>query len=243
MANASKKIEQATPDLPQVETTRKETFFQRKIFFQIVLGGLIIAFSILTFLVKSIDYSTNSHAYFKIDLAITKFIQQINFPLFNLMMNFLTRLGNTEPFVLTVAVAAIAASLYKKYREAVLILISSFGASLIAAIFKTLVQRPRPDPSLILQVGHFAKSDSFPSGHVLSFMGFYGILIFLTFTLIKQGFLRKGLLFIFIFILAFIGPSRIYLGAHWFSDTLGSYLIGGVWLFLMVFLYRRYKYI
>jgi membrane-associated phospholipid phosphatase len=35
-----------------------------------------------------------------------------------------------------------------------------------------------------------------------------------------------------------IGPSRIYLGAHWASDVVGSYIIGILWLFLVILGYQ-----
>jgi undecaprenyl-diphosphatase len=41
--------------------------------------------------------------------------------------------------------------------------------------------------------------------------------------------------------IAFIGVSRVYMGAHWPSDTVGAYLAGGVWLMLMIEVYRRMK--
>ena len=38
-----------------------------------------------------------------------------------------------------------------------------------------------------------------------------------------------------------IGPARVYLGAHWASDVLGSYLIGGVLLGIALWIYLKLK--
>ena len=82
-------------------------------------------------------------------------------------------------------------------------------------------------------------SYSFPSGHVLYFTAFFGFLFYLAFTLLKQSWGRTLLLVALVGMLALIGPSRIYEGQHWASDVLASYLLGSVWLTLIVYLYRR----
>ena len=119
-----------------------------------------------------------------------------------------------------------------------MIIISSFGITIFGMGLKELVGRPRPDPHIITQIGTYLSLDSFPSGHVLYAMGLYGFLLFLVFSQFKKTILRYILLLLIILILILMGVSRIYLGAHWFSDVLGSYLMGLLWLLLMVYLYK-----
>src|SRR6185503_7608434 len=79
---------------------------------------------------------------------------------------------------------------------------------------------------------------SFPSGHVVMVTTFYGFLAFLVFTLLKPSWGRTALLVVFAALIVLMGPSRIYLGQHWFSDVMGAYLLGGLWLALTIMFYR-----
>jgi undecaprenyl-diphosphatase len=66
-------------------------------------------------------------------------------------------------------------------------------------------------------------------------------LFFLSYVLLKPGLLRRGSLIVLALLIALVGISRVYLGAHWPSDVLGAYLAGGVWLMVMIEIYRRVK--
>ena len=105
--------------------------------------------------------------------------------------------------------------------------------ALIAAVFSTavnvlvkdLIQRPRPTAAVV-HVLDTINSYSFPSGHVMFYLGFFGFIWFLAFSLLKPS-LKRGLLLVFFSsLVVLIGISRIYVGEHWASDVLGSYLLG-----------------
>jgi membrane-associated phospholipid phosphatase len=212
----------------------KQTTIARRRDFRGLILIILVSFIGLGTLVKL-------HPSNDIDLSITHFIQQINAPWFDLIMRTFTLLGNAVPAIITVIILVAVLFILKRKKESLLLLISSAGASLISAIAKTIVARPRPDPNVIHQIGIYSKSDSFPSGHVLVLMGIYGCLFYLVFTRLKKGLLRIVLIDIFLIILFLIGISRIYLGAHWFSDVLGSYFIGTAWIFCIYFLDNKIK--
>jgi undecaprenyl-diphosphatase len=79
---------------------------------------------------------------------------------------------------------------------------------------------------------------SFPSGHVVTYTAFFGFLWFMAYTVLKHSWQRTALLFLLGGLVVLVGPSRIYLGEHWFSDVIGAYLLGSLWLSLSIYLYR-----
>jgi membrane-associated phospholipid phosphatase len=81
-------------------------------------------------------------------------------------------------------------------------------------------------------------SYSFPSGHVMFYLGFFGFVGFLAFSLWKPSIKRTLLLVLIGTLVALIGVSRVYLGEHWPSDVLGSYLLGSLTLVASIQLYR-----
>jgi membrane-associated phospholipid phosphatase len=113
--------------------------------------------------------------------------------------------------------------------EGVMALIAAVFTTAINVLVKDLIQRPRPLPA---QVNVFATltSYSFPSGHVMYYVGFFGFIGFLVFSLLKPSLKRSLLLVLFGSLVVLIGFSRIYLGEHWASDVLGSYLLGSLTL-------------
>jgi hypothetical protein len=106
-----------------------------------------------------------------------------------------------------------------------------------AALTFLVVHRARPSAELV-HVADALKSYSFPSGHVMFYTGFFGFVFFLIFILLKPSWLRAFLLAILGSHILLIGLSRIYLGAHWASDTVGAYLLGGMCLSVSIRFYR-----
>jgi undecaprenyl-diphosphatase len=74
---------------------------------------------------------------------------------------------------------------------------------------------------------------------VVFFVEFFGLLLFYAYVLLKRGPLRHASILICALLIALVGVSRVYLGAHWPSDVVGAYLAGGIWLMLLIEVYRR----
>jgi undecaprenyl-diphosphatase len=107
---------------------------------------------------------------------------------------------------------------------------------LLNTLFKALFQRERPD---ILRLAE-ASGYSFPSGHSMTSLSFYGLIIYLCIKLIRNP-TRRFISVVFLsgLILA-IGMSRVYLGVHYASDVLAGFSAGLAWLALFITLSGRY---
>ena len=93
---------------------------------------------------------------------------------------------------------------------------------------KEIVQRPRPEGfRLIAETGY-----SFPSGHSMVAVAFYGFMIWLILRYEEDAILRKIWSLALFFVVVMIGMSRVYLGVHYFSDVIAGYCVAAVWLVL-----------
>lgn len=212
-------------------TEHLKTFFG----FRNSLIYLIATFFVLTILAKT-------YPYFGFDLIISQTFQQFNPAWFVTLMQILSQFGRTLPSLLVLVISSIIIVIIGRWRDSLMLIVSTVGIYFLTTILKTVVARPRPDPTLIWQIGDPSLSSglgSFPSGHVLLAMGFYGFLLFLIYSHLKVNWGQKLVMVVLMLIIGLMGLSRIYLGAHWFSDVLGSYLIGSAWLLLMIHLHRQ----
>jgi len=82
---------------------------------------------------------------------------------------------------------------------------------------------------------------SFPSGHVITFVGVYGFLAWLAWTLVRDPALRVMTAGGLAGLVVLVGPSRVYQGHHWPTDVTASYLLGTTYLIVVVAGYRRVK--
>lgn len=158
------------------------------------------------------------------------------------LLEFVSIFGNSwTPYALSAAAIIIFVSTGLR-SEAVGLLMSAAGSGLINSILKLIISRPRPATSEYVQVYRDTVSQSFPSGHVTFYVCFFGFLFFVAYALLRRGTTARWLaLTLTALLVLLVGPSRIYLGAHWPSDTIGAYLWSGVWLAFSLAMYRRWK--
>ena len=93
-------------------------------------------------------------------------------------------------------------------------------------VLKVIVQRPRPAGfRLISESGY-----SFPSGHSMVAMAFFGLLIWMVWRYHRRDVMRVVWCVCFGLVIAMVGISRIYLGVHYASDVLAGFCVSLIWL-------------
>ena len=106
---------------------------------------------------------------------------------------------------------------------------------------KAVIARPRPAADLV-GFAYEGRGLSFPSGHVTFYVCYFGFLFFVAYAILPRGSaLRRAALVLTALPVLVVGFSRVYLRAHWPSDTLGAYLVAGLWLAFSLEAYRRWK--
>jgi undecaprenyl-diphosphatase len=190
--------------------------------------GLFVSFVVLSLIVHAPTMS-------RLDQRITKAIQRYHGPWLDRLARAATFLGNTEVLIgIGLTVAGFLVAMSRPW--AALLSASSLLGMPISGGIKHLVRRPRPE-SAIARVVLPAIGLSFPSGHAMTALMFYGFIALLVAIHAPgvQGLL--GISALGLLILS-ISMSRIYLGAHWFSDVIGGWVGGSFFLLLSSALYR-----
>ncbi|UWX61793.1 phosphatase PAP2 family protein [Chryseobacterium oranimense] len=146
--------------------------------------------------------------------------------------------GRTSVSIVMVGLTSLFFLILSYKKEAVLIL-STLLSGVLGLGLKILINRPRPSKDLVVLLEE-TKYQSFPSGHVLFYTVFFGALILIILRLKKIKYKVKLFLIIICLSIIFFGAvSRVYLGAHWFTDVLGGFILGILCVLIMGYFYVK----
>jgi len=220
----------------EVESVRQPWYHLSK-----VAGILLIAYAIQLALFGLLAWWVHSNPVNPIDVAITRELQENPAPWLRVFMLAVSYPGYMPYQPILVALATLIFWFVGLRLEAVFIAGLSLVNLCVNLLVKFLVARPRPNGHLI-DIFSPSSGNSFPSGHVMAYLAFWGLLFSFSIILFnKWRWWRILLMVVSALMVVLIGPSRIYLGDHWASDVLGAYLIGGVLLGISLWIYLRLK--
>lgn len=169
----------------------------------------------------------------KLDMPIFHVLQSIRTLTWDKIFVVITLLGAPKTMLMIGVLTTLAFSLKKQWRTATHIFAGTILSAGAVEIFKHLSHSLRPQGFMLAQ-----NTSSFPSGHTTMSFVIVGLISFFVAQIVskKWRFLPYLLGGVFVSIIAF---SRLYLGAHWITDIVGSLLLGLSILFLCIISYRR----
>lgn len=139
-----------------------------------------------------------------------------------------TKFGDEEILIL---IALICFMFIKNRKIGGCIAVNLASVGLLNHLLKEMIGRERPPlENRMVQESSF----SFPSGHAMAGLAFYGLIIYFILKNIKNKKIRNIICIILSVLIFSIGISRIYLGVHYSSDVIGGFLVSTVYLFLYI---------
>ena len=241
-ASIGEKIKEETGEF--VEEARQVITEAYRPWYQMVKWGriLIVVYAILFILFGLLAWWVRYHPVLAIDVTITREFQENPSPWLQYTMVAVSYIGNVSLLLTGLIILVFVLLWIVDLRlEAVMVAAVSAVSSLLNWLIKYIVGRPRPTSNLVDVIQH-AAGNSFPSGHVMAYIAFWGLLFSFGIILFKGNhWWRTALLIVSGLFVVMVGPSRIYLGDHWASDVLGAYLIGGLLLGVSLWIYLYLK--
>ncbi|WP_404457705.1 phosphatase PAP2 family protein [Sutcliffiella horikoshii] len=148
---------------------------------------------------------------------------------------FLSYIGSKLFFYPALVVLTIFILFKRNWYLALFLWANLIGVRFLNTLLKTIFSRDRPSLDHVVEAGFY----SYPSGHSMNSMAFFGAIAFLCYLIIKQSWLRNTLMAVCYVLIGLIGFSRVYLGVHYPLDVLGGFAMGASWLLFLSGMYLK----
>lgn len=165
------------------------------------------------------------------DQKITEYVISFRRPALTKYFIFVTHVGDIYGYAAVLGTFTLTSIfVYKRWKYVVQIIFVLTLSAISNLILKRFVDRARPGIEHMVSV----ETLSYPSGHAMSAMAFYGFLMYLFYRFKINIFLKIGIILLLAFLILSIGISRIYLGVHFPSDIAGGYIAGFIWVIFCI---------
>jgi membrane-associated phospholipid phosphatase len=192
----------------------------------LTIGLLIIIATGWWFADIAEDMSRNA-ATRALDFSITSWFLVHATPLRTAISRAVTFFGSVGFVTFASVATAVVLAIRRSYYRLLALVLAVGGGALLNLALKHLFHRQRPvleNPLVTLS------SYGFPSGHTMGATIFYGVLALIITYWMRSWSHRVLTGWLAAFVIALIGTSRIYLGAHYFTDVIGAIAVGLAWL-------------
>lgn len=167
------------------------------------------------------------------DLRIANLLEYFRSPKLTKVFLWITLLGKLQIIIGSAIIVSLILWLWKKRDYIIYLWLALLADGIFSYFVKLLIHRDRPLTPVYLE-----NSFSFPSGHAMVAVIFYGFLAYLLIRHIKSWKTKVNIFFACLVVILVIGFSRLYLGVHFLSDVWGGYLLGFLILTTVMTLYE-----
>lgn len=199
----------------------------------IIFAGILTIVSINAFIDLTENLAENDLEVY--DESIGRFIQSFRGHLTTNFFRIITDMGDRYVYIIVVVLLSlyfiIRHNTWRFILQAVSVLLL---ATLTNVLLKRIINRTRPALEHLVYVDTL----SYPSGHAMSAMSFYGFLAYLSARYIANKLTRYAVVFTLVLLIFLIGVSRIYLGVHYPSDVAAGFIGGFIWITFAVFVFN-----
>jgi len=172
------------------------------------------------------------------DVSVTEFVVSYRSSFLTDYFILVTNIGDVYGYLIVlISFSALFYMIFKSWNYVGQLMLVMFLALSSNVILKQVIERQRPTLEHLVTV----ETLSYPSGHAMTAMAFYGFLIYLFSTFKINLFLKFTAILVLGILILSIGLSRIYLGVHFPSDIAGGFIAGFFWVIFCVLTFNLIK--
>lgn len=202
----------------------------------VILALIFVLLGVTVFV--ELTRSLKTDALLAFDKQVTKSVLSYRSPALTQYFVVITKMGNAYSYLVIVGLyTIISCFVLKKFNYLIQITSVLCLSALSNSVIKHLVNRPRPEIEHLVTV----KSLSYPSGHAMVAIAFYGFFAYLFYKQNLPGFVKLLIGLVLLFLVLSIGVSRVYLGVHFPSDVIGGFIAGAIWVVFCIIVFNLIK--